>query len=67
MGATTCLGLIFFFVCEPSTSAPPPPDTFCQIARPIRFSAKDTRQTKEEADFHNRKWKALCDNKTKDK
>lgn len=67
MGATTCLGFLFFFVCEPGASVPPPPDTFCQIAKPIRFSANDTRQTKEEVDIHNRKWKAVCDNKTKAK
>lgn len=54
----TCTGFAFFFVsltCTPA--APPPADTFCQIAKPIYWSAKDTRRTKEQADIHNRKLK----------
>lgn len=34
--------------------------TFCSIAKPISWSPKDTRLTKEQVDTHNRKWKALC-------
>ena len=63
MGATTCFGLLFVMFCEPSgPPAPPPPDTYCQIAKPIRFSAKATRLTKEQVDTHNRQWVALCRN-----
>lgn len=54
----TCTGFAFFFVsltCTPV--ATPPADTFCQIAKPIYWSAKDTRRTKEQADIHNRKLK----------
>jgi hypothetical protein len=44
--------------CKPV--ATPPTDTFCQIYRPVYWSAKDTRQTKEGNDINNRKYKALC-------
>jgi hypothetical protein len=30
------------------------------VARPIYWSAKDTRTTKEQADRENAKWKRLC-------
>ena len=33
---------------------------YCDVARPIYWSAKDTRQTKEQADRENAKWKRLC-------
>lgn len=55
----TCLGFLFFFQCE-APRAPPPADTYCQIVKPIRFDAKDTRRTKEQVDTHNRQWVALC-------
>ena len=54
----TCIGFLFYFVCE---SAPPvPTDSYCKIARPIFWSARDTRRTKEQVDTENRKWKSLC-------
>ena len=56
----TCKGFAFLFVsmtCQPAGAAP---DTFCQIAKPITWSANDTRFTKEQADSHNRVWKRLC-------
>lgn len=34
--------------------------TFCQTARPIYWSAGDTRATKEQADTHNRIGRKLC-------
>ena len=58
MGGTMCFGLLIMF-CEP-TQAAPPVDTYCSVARPIRWSAKDTRLTKEQVDTHNRQWKVLC-------
>jgi hypothetical protein len=42
----------------------PPPAVavapYCEVARPIYWSAKDTRPTKEQADRENAKWKRLC-------
>lgn len=62
-GTITCLGFLFFFQCEgpPPT---PPVDTYCQNYKPIRISPKDTRETKEQADINNRRWKAVCVPKT---
>lgn len=56
----SCLG---WLVCFGAIAAPSPPPTaapYCQIARPIYWSAGDTRATKEQADRENRKWKRLC-------
>lgn len=33
---------------------------FCAVAKPIYWSRVDTRYTKEQADEHNRKGKAIC-------
>jgi hypothetical protein len=33
---------------------------YCEVARPVYWSAKDTRATKEQADRENAKWKRLC-------
>ena len=33
---------------------------YCDVARPIYWSAQDTRATKEQADRENAKWKRLC-------
>lgn len=44
--------------------AAPPASTFCQIAKPITWSADDTRITKEQINAHNRAWKKLCRQKT---
>ena len=54
-----CIGFLVLFQC---TSADPPVAraAFCDVASPIRWHATDTRETKEQADRHNRKWKALC-------
>lgn len=53
-----CFGLIIMFCDLPS--APPVSDTYCQIAKPIYWSAPDTRATKEQVDRENRKYKRLC-------
>lgn len=55
----TCIGFLVYFVCE-LPPAPPPADTYCAIARPVLWSAADTRETKEQADRENRKWKRFC-------
>lgn len=54
----TCFGLLVIMFCNPPEK--PPASTFCQIAKPIYWTAGDTRLTKQQADVHNRKWKALC-------
>lgn len=55
-----CFGLLIMF-CEPARDpAPPPPSTYCQIAKPIYWDPADTRKTKEQIDTENRKWKRLC-------
>lgn len=57
----TCTGFAFLFVsmtCTQQVTAPT--DTFCAIAKPIFWSSRDTRITKEQADIHNRKIKQLC-------
>jgi hypothetical protein len=41
---------------EPALAVAP----YCEVARPIHWSAKDTRTTKEQADRENAKWKRLC-------
>ena len=53
-----CIG---FLVCFGALTQPPPAAApYCDIARPITWSARDTRETKEQADRENRKWKRLC-------
>lgn len=52
-----CFGILVM-TCQ--LAAQPLAGTFCQIYRPIYWSATDTRRTKEQADSNNRKWKRLC-------
>ena len=47
----TCLGFL---------AVPPPDAPYCAVAKPIYWSAHDTRATKAQADRENRKWKRLC-------
>lgn len=54
-----CFGLLLVMVC-PQEAPPAPQSTFCAIYQPVRWSAKDTRGTKEQVDVLNRQWKALC-------
>ena len=44
---------------EPAVAVAP----YCAVARPIYWSAKDSRATKEQADRENAKWKRLCANR----
>jgi hypothetical protein len=53
-----CFGLLITY-CAMQTQAPVG-DTYCQIAKPIYWSKHDTRETKEQADRENAKWKARC-------
>jgi hypothetical protein len=60
-----CVGFAFFYLemtCTPIGA--PPASEYCQIARPVYWSAKDTRATKEQADRENAKWKRLCGKRT---
>ena len=54
-----CFGILVM-VCELTAQAPPPANTYCQIAKPMYFSKDDTRRSKEQMDTHNRVWKKLC-------
>lgn len=59
----TCTGFALGFAYLTCMQPAPPPDTYCQIAKPIYWSKQDTRATKEQADRENRKWKRLCKTK----
>lgn len=43
-------------VTEPTVGA----DTFCRVAKPITWSARDTDETIREVKSHNEVWKRLC-------
>jgi len=56
---------VFFVALTGCAGELPPPGVsmvapYCDVARPIYWSAKDTRATKEQADRENAKWKRLC-------
>ena len=55
-----CFGILVMICQLQSAPAQVSADTFCQIYTPVRWSAADTRKTKEQADTNNRKWKRLC-------
>jgi len=58
----TCTGFAFLYValtCKPVTP-PPPTTTFCQLYKPVYWSPKDTRGSKEQNDRNNRVYKRLC-------
>ena len=54
-----CFGILVMW-CSVKQPAVADGATFCQVAKPIFWSAGDTRVTKEQADIHNRKGKRLC-------
>jgi hypothetical protein len=56
---TICFGLLVMF-CQTKEPAPAPASSYCEIAKPIEWSALDTRKTKEAIDTHNRVYKKLC-------
>ncbi len=55
-----CLGFLVMFVCEPAPKAPPPAQPYCDVARPVSWSSRDTRETKEAVDAENRKYVRFC-------
>jgi hypothetical protein len=54
-----CVGFLFVFSCA-QPQAEQADLLFCDGARPMAWSARDTRATKEQVDTHNRKWKRFC-------
>lgn len=54
-----CYGLLFVMWCAPD-KAPVATDSYCRVYRPVMWSSKDTRLTKEAVDKNNRVWKAVC-------
>ena len=58
-GFTLCIGFGIMF-CQFQGAPKPATDSYCQLSKPIYWSASDTRQTKEQVDTHNRVWKGLC-------
>lgn len=56
-----CFGFLVIFACQqsaPATNTGAAP--FCQVAKPIYWSAADTRMTKEQVDELNAVGKRLC-------
>lgn len=51
---------ILFCVIEPAPAASAHTSDFCEVAKPILWHKDDTRATKEQADKHNRTYKAIC-------
>jgi hypothetical protein len=54
-----CLGFLFAFKCSPIHKPAPVDVTFCEVARPLRWSSKDTRESKTQMDEQNKIGKAL--------
>lgn len=46
--------------CRTTASGATDGAAFCDVAAPFRWSARDTRQTQEQAASHNAVGKALC-------
>lgn len=55
-----CIGILLFMWCQQPTPAATSGALYCNVAKPIGWSAKDTRRTKEDIDTENAKWKRLC-------
>lgn len=53
-----CYGLLFVMYCASEKHVAT--DSYCLTYRPVMWSSKDTRQTKEQVDKNNRVWKAVC-------
>jgi hypothetical protein len=54
-----CVGLIVIY-CHVQQQPATAGARFCDVAKPITWSAKDTRRTKEMIDEHNRVGVRLC-------
>lgn len=57
----TCWGFLIFMTCAPPEPVAPPAAPYCDVAKPVQWSAHDTRATKEAVDTENRKWRKLCE------
>lgn len=60
----TCTGMIILVWGQLTCTLPQQPvsDTFCTSYTPVRWSSADTRETKEQVDANNRRWKRRCRN-----
>lgn len=58
----TCTGMIILVWGQLTCTLPQQPvsDTFCTSYTPVRWSSADTRETKEQVDANNRRWKRRC-------
>lgn len=56
---TVCFGILVMF-CQPTGATYSDAAAFCKTAKPIYWSASDTRYTKEQVDTYNRVGKKLC-------
>jgi len=54
-----CFGIILM-VCQPADAPKAPLDTYCQIAKPVRPSRQDTKETQIQAAREFAKWKDRC-------
>lgn len=54
-----CYGLLLVMWCD-QPSPPVPSDSYCSVYKPVMWSSKDTRQTKEQVDRNNRVYKSVC-------
>ena len=57
---TVCVGLILFFVCQPSAKPPDAIRGFCSTAQVIKASRRDTAETLAAIRSHNKKISKLC-------
>jgi hypothetical protein len=58
----TCTGVIILVWGQLTCTLPQQPvtDTFCTSYVPVRWASADTRETKEQVDQNNRRWKRRC-------
>ena len=54
------MGLLIFFVCQPSTKPPDAIRSFCTTATVIKASRRDTAETLAAIRAHNAKYARLC-------
>ena len=57
---TVCIGLILFFVCQPTAAPPDAIRSFCTTAKVIVASRHDTAETLAAIRAHNKKLARLC-------
>ena len=55
-----CFGLLVVMWCQTQAPAAQSAAAFCAVAKPIYWSAADTRRTKEQVDEHNAVGRKIC-------